>query len=81
MSMRDLAIIELLTGVALLVGEDMKYVYELAEELTGHVVLTHQLSDIADQYHDQLVNMYSEIYTKIKLSETFGRKGTENEGN
>ena len=45
MTKQEAAIVELYTGICMLVGEDRKYVYAYARKLMGRPILTQELSD------------------------------------
>ena len=49
MTKRECAIVTLYTGVSMLEGEDLKYLYEYAEELLGEPVMTHELATRHDE--------------------------------
>ena len=49
MTKRECAIVTLYTGVSMLEGWDLKYLYEYAEELLGEPVMTHELATRHDE--------------------------------
>ena len=49
MTKRECAIVTLYTGVSMLEGWDLKYLYEYAEELLGEPVMTHELATRYDE--------------------------------
>lgn len=42
MTKRECAIVTLYTGITMLKGEDLKYVYDYASELLGRPIYTHE---------------------------------------
>ena len=42
MTKQEAAVIELYTGIAMLVGEDRKYAYDYAKKLLGRPIFTHE---------------------------------------
>ena len=53
MTKRECAIITAYTGVAMLAGNDLRYLYEYVSELLGHSVQTIELATLADEIKEK----------------------------
>ena len=49
MTKREAAVIEIYTGVVMLIGDDKKYVYEYEEKLLGFPIFSHEFPEYADK--------------------------------
>lgn len=61
MTKHEAAIIEMYTNTCMLKGDDRKYIYEYAENLTGRPVSTHEMPYVADAYNDKIRDDFIEI--------------------
>ena len=67
MTIRDLAILSLFTEIMLVdPAEDMDILYEVAEEVAGRPVLTHELPDVMNKHKDKLSEMAHDVYIRVK---------------
>ena len=62
---KEAAVIEAYTGVAMLVGDDRKYLYDYLSEVVGIPVYTHEIPHIVDVYKDEVKRDFVEICKSI----------------
>ena len=70
-SVKDLAAISLYTGVVLVEGDDIRYMYDILEKLEDRPVYTHEMPDIADKHKNELSEMVRDIYERVKECDEF----------
>ena len=58
MTKREAVVVEMYTGICMLVGNDRKLVYQYAEELLGFPVMTHDFANT------EIVNKLKELSKK-----------------
>ena len=62
---KEAAVIEAYTGVAMLVGDDRKYLYDYLSEVVGIPVYTHEIPHIVDVYKDEIKRDFVKICKSI----------------
>lgn len=62
----EAAVIEIYTGVCMLVGDDRKYIYQYVSELMGRDVYTHELAELSDILQEKSKADFIKICENIK---------------
>ena len=65
MTKQEAVVIEIYTGICMLVGDDRSLVYEYVEKLLGHPVYTHEFPKYADKLHELSKSDFIEICRKL----------------
>ena len=63
---KEAAVIEIYTGVCMLVGDDRKYIYQYVSELMGRDVYTHELAELSDILKEKSKADFIKICENIK---------------
>ena len=53
MTKHECAIITVYTGITMLQGNDLKYLYEYIDNLMGYPVYTHEISNLLDELKEK----------------------------
>ena len=62
---KEAAVIEAYTGVAMLVEDDRKYLYDYLSEVVGIPIYTHEIPHVVDVYKDEVKRDFVEICKSI----------------
>ena len=66
MTKHEATVIEIYTGIVMLIGDDRKYIYEYAEKLLGFPIFTHEFPKYADKMKELIKSDFIEICRNLE---------------